>query len=151
MNDSLLDRDSYQRFLVKINAINPDSQPQWGKMSAAQMFAHCADVQETYNGLQPWGKISLLARLLKGQIKKLVLGDRPYQKNLPTLPQFKQTEHKDFTIEKDRLLKQLELFHIRDAEVIKEFKHPLWGNLTLNERDRITSKHLIHHLKQFGV
>ena len=47
---SLYSHDVYQLCLARIEKLTPQTQPQWGSMSAAQMLAHCAEILEVANG-----------------------------------------------------------------------------------------------------
>lgn len=142
--------DVYEACLVRLHQINEGTRPQWGQMSAAQMFAHCAEVLEVANG-KPLENTPFLARLFKGFIRDGVVNEKPYPQNLRTHPQYKQTQQRDFATEKQRLLEALAQFYHEDkAEAVKHV-HPLFGTMTLEERGWSQYKHLDHHLTQFGV
>jgi len=140
----------YKECLERLSKIGSDSAPQWGKMSAAQMCAHCSEVQAVANGdkdlKSPW-----IMKLFKGRIRKTVFGDDPYTKNSPTASQYVIKEEKDFGQEKDRLLVALEKFHSMSPEEALKIAHPFFGIVPLDERGWGMYKHLDHHLVQFGV
>ena len=116
-------------------------------MSAAQMLAHCAEIIEVANG-KPLENTPLMARLFKGMIRKMVVGDEPYPKNTRTHPQYKQTAERDFETEKTRILGALSQF--KEGEGVPR-EHPLFGAMRVEERGWSMYKHLDHHLTQFGV
>ena len=151
MKENLYDESCYSTILARINNLNASSIPIWGKMSIAQMLAHCATVLDTYNGDLPFGKVNWIARLFKKMVYQVVVGDKPYGKGGPTLPQFKIVEDKEFHHEKERLLTALEKFYTTDEQVAARLKHPLFGKLSRPERGWAMYKHLNHHLEQFGV
>ena len=70
---------------------------------------------------------------------------------MPTAPAFKQKGRKDFNQEKTRLVESLGAFYEQRAPFKAHLHHPLWGDLTVDERARAVTKHIYHHLHQFGV
>ena len=87
--------------------------------------------------------------MLKGMIRKMVVGPKPYPKNTRTHPQYLQTEPRDFDTEKARLLAALNAFV--EAENSPARPHSLFGVQTHDEKGWAGYKHLDHHLTQFGV
>jgi len=147
MGRSLLDPDTYRECLERIDAVTADTPPQWGSMSAAQMLAHCAEVQEVANGKDLVGT-PFLVKVFARMIRHMVVNDTPYPRNSRTHPQYVQTQEQDFDLEKLRLLAALDSFV--DAGP-REGRHPLFGRMTADERGWSCYKHLDHHLSQFGV
>jgi len=146
---SLYTAEVYDHCLARIDRLTPDTSPDWGTMTPAQMFAHCAEVQEVSNGSRELVGTPLLLRLLGPLIRRAVVSDRPYPRDTRTHPQYRQTERRDFQAEKKRLLLALEA--LRRAEDEPPPRHPLFGTLTPDERGWSSYKHLDHHLRQFGV
>lgn len=144
---SLFDQDVFDQSLERINKLTSDTKPDWGKMDTAQMLAHCAEVIDVSNG-KPLKNTPWLVKLLKGMIKKMVIGPTPYPRSTRTHPQYLQNSPKDFQAEKKHLLESLtKLKELEDSDV----PHPLFGNLTKQEKGWAMYKHLDHHLTQFGV
>lgn len=142
--------DVYRECLSRIDKLRPDSTPEWGSMSPAQMLAHCAEIQEVSNGKAltgtPW-----FIKPFKGFIRKMVLNDQPYSKGIRTHPQYQMDDEKDFETEKERLKRSIETF-VNDVKQEKEVPaHPILGTMTHEERGWGMYKHLDHHLRQFGV
>lgn len=48
---------------ARIEALTPDTAPLWGKMSAAQMMAHCAEILEVAGGKEMRGTPRLLGAM----------------------------------------------------------------------------------------
>ncbi len=142
--------ESYQDCLHRIEKMTHDSRPQWGRMSAAQMFSHCAEILEVANG-RDLKNTPLIAKLFKGMIRKMVVNEKPYPKNTRTHPQYRQTTDKDFETERKRLLLALDKLVNMDEEESTQIIHPLFGMMTLQEKGWSMYKHLDHHLTQFGV
>jgi len=147
---SLYSPEAYQNCVHRLEKLTSESRPQWGSMTAAQMLSHCAEVLEVSNG-KPLTNTPFAAKLFKGWIRKMVLSDKPYPKNLRTHPQYKQSSERDFETEKKRLLDALKAFINFDRESSGQMEHPLFGRMTPEERGWSMYKHLDHHLTQFGV
>lgn len=147
---SLYDQATYEECLGRLQKINADTNPLWGKMNAAQMFSHCAEVVDVTNGKAL--KVPFLIRaFFKGAIRKVVFGDQPYPKNSRTNKQFIKEGELDFEKERKNLLQSLAQFYTMPEEKAAATKHVLFGLTTREEKGWSMYKHLDHHLKQFGV
>ncbi len=146
---SLFSSEVYQDCLNRIEKLTSETQPQWGSMTAAQMLAHCAEIQEVSNGKE-LKNTPFIAKLFRGMIRKMVINDRPYPKNTKTHPQYLQTKACDFANEKKRLLDALAKF-VDGKEKSEATEHPLFGKMTAEEKGWGMYKHMDHHLTQFGV
>lgn len=144
---SLYADDVYQLSLARIDELAPQTPPEWGNMSAAQMLAHCAEILEVANG-KPLENTPLLANIFKGLIRTMVVSEKPYPKNTRTHPQYRQTAERDFETEKQRLLGALT--QLKEEEGLSK-EHPLFGAMSAGEKGWSMYKHLDHHLSQFGV
>jgi len=143
---NLFDTNDYNHFVNRINQLQADSKPQWGKMNAAQMLKHCMEVQDACNG-KPLQNVSFIIKLFKSFVKKSVLSDKPYPKNSPTAPQYLVTNTIDFNEAKAAFLSSLERFVANTGSA----EHTLFGTLSKEERNKAVAKHNLHHLEQFGV
>jgi hypothetical protein len=144
----LYDDDVYGECLRRIDALTPDTVPQWGVMSVGQMLSHCAEIQEVSDG-KALENTPFIVKLLGGFIRKMVVSDKPYPRSTKTHPQYLQKTEKDFATEKERLLAALAAF--RAAEHGPATRHALFGELSHDEKGWSCYKHLDHHLTQFGV
>lgn len=147
---NLFDQKETQETIDRINNLKPDTQHLWGKMDVAQMMAHCNVAYEiVYTDKHP--KPGAFARLMvKLFAKNVVIGDKPYKKNIPTSPIFKMTEPKDFEVEKKRLIDHLNKTQELGASHFNGLDNPAFGDLTDKQWNTLFSKHLDHHLRQFG-
>jgi len=148
---SIFDEETYKECLARIDQLTTDTQPQWGKMNAAQMLAHCCEIQDVANGKDLKGT-PFLVKLFKNMVRKTVVGEKPYKKNSPTHPQYKKDGFQcDFDTEKNRLSATMSKFYNEDPEILAQIIHPLFGKMTRDEKGWAIYKHLDHHLDQFGV
>ncbi len=135
----------------RIKSISNSAQPQWGKMNAAQMLAHCNVTYEmVYTDIHK--KPSCMGKFfLKFFVKNLVTNETPYKANSRTAPQFLITDAKEIEQERTRLIdyinqtQQLGELHFQGKQ-----SHS-FGPLNTSEWNNMFYKHLDHHLKQFGV
>lgn len=146
---SLYSSEVYEDCLNRIEQLTPETQPQWCTMTAAQMLAHCSEIQEVTNGKE-LRNTPFIVKLFRRMIRNMVMSEKPYPKNSKTQPQYLQTKNCDFTNEKKRLLDALAKF-VDDKEKSESAKHPLFGRMTVEEKGWSMVKHLDHHLTQFGI
>jgi len=145
--ESLFDSETVRAVEERIEALKPGAESLWGRMSPAQMMAHCAEVHEVWLG-KKLGRTPLLIRMVGPLLKGLLVSDKPYRRNSPTHPQYRMTNPRDFTTEKARLLASVRALSESPRE---EFRHPIFGRMTAEEKGWATYRHLDHHLSQFGV
>ncbi|WP_435414752.1 DUF1569 domain-containing protein [Polaribacter aestuariivivens] len=137
--------------ISRIEKLTPETQPNWGTMSVAQMLAHCCVTYEmVYTNKHP--KPNAFTRwILKTVIKNSVVSEKPYPKNGKTAPQFLIKEDKLFETEKKRLIDFInKTQQLGENEFDKKESHS-FGKLTKKEWNNMFYKHLDHHLTQFGV
>lgn len=134
----------------RINSLTPDSKAIWGKMSVSQMLAHCGEPIKA-----GFGEIKLkrgLAGILFGRIaKKTMLGEKPFKHGLPTDKKFIFKDDLNFDDEKNKLIALVSRIAENGPAGISKEPHPFFGQLTTEEWDALTWKHLDHHLNQFGA
>jgi hypothetical protein len=135
----------------RIEKLSPDTKPLWGKMSVGQMLAHCSvayDMALTdkypISGKFKTFMISMFA-------KNQVVGDKPYPKNGRTAPEFLITDEREFATEKERLIGNLKKTRQLGSKHFEGKQSVSFGKLSANEWNMLFSKHLDHHLSQFGV
>lgn len=140
-----------EQVIGRINLLNTESKPKWGKMSVDQMFAHC-NVTYEMAFEDKHKKPGAFARfLLKSFIKKTVVNEKPYAKGGRTAPAFLITDTRNFENEKTRLINYIRKC-VELGEAHFEGKESLsFGNMTKTEWNNQFYKHLDHHLNQFGV
>jgi hypothetical protein len=144
---SLNDPTVIQQIKERFNKLTAASQPQWGKMTVSQMLAHCGNTLEA-NLDEKHPKPSFFGGLLGRMVKKSVVNEKPFKQGLPTSPHFVVANERDFLTEKHRLLALLDRIQTVPP---KNAVHPFFGKMSAEEWNTLNSKHLDHHLRQFGV
>jgi len=113
----------------RIQKLTPETQPQWGKMTVAQMLAHC---NVTYELVFEEGKHpkpgAFMKFILKSLVKKKVISETPYKQNGQTAPAFLITDERNFEVEKERLIA-----HINKTQQLGE-DHLITRFLTRSDR-----------------
>ena len=148
----LFSADGVAAITGRINQLTPETKPLWGKMSVDQMLAH---VNVPYEMMYEPGKHPKPKGLMKWVLKKFVkiniVNETPYKRNMRTAPSFLITGKKDFDAEKTRLITYLGKTQELGAEHFDGRESHSFGPLTKTEWNNMLSKHLDHHLTQFGV
>ena len=85
---NIFNKEVSDAILKRIDTLTPVTQPKWGKMSVAQMLAHCnVSYEMIYEDIHPKPN-AFMKFILKALIKNKVTGETPYPHNSKTAPQF---------------------------------------------------------------
>lgn len=137
-------------FVLRIEKLSPISQHIWGTMSVSQMLAHIQlPIKVALGEMQPKRSIGFL--LFGSLLKKRLINNKPFVKELPTAPSFVVKHDRNFDSEKRNAIELIQRLSSAEPLQIQNRKHPIFGKLTAEEWDVLTVKHLDHHLRQFGV
>ena len=147
---NLYEAAAVQEVMDRLGRLGPDSQRLWGKMTAAQMAAHCsAGLENAVGDTNP--SRMLLGRIVGPFVKKGLLGEDPVGKNSPTAPGLVITDDRNLEKEKKRLSVLIQRFSSGGPAKCTTHPNTFLGPLTPAEWARLMYKHLDHHFKQFGV
>lgn len=149
-NRSLYNRHQQEVMIARLSALRPDSRRQWGTMDAAQMLAHCQAAMRVALGELKL-KRGLIGVLFGGMARRKLLSDKPWSRGMPTAPEFKIADAREFAREHEAMLELLRRFARGGPSLLTQEPHPFFGKLTSHEWDTLQWKHLDHHLRQFGV
>ncbi|BDD06875.1 DUF1569 domain-containing protein [Aureibacter tunicatorum] len=149
--NNIFKNSDIEAFKSRLENINHDSQPKWGKMNASEMLAHLNVMFEmTYEDIHP--KPNALTKfLLKLLVKPLVTGTKPYGKSKRTASQFIISGQREFDVEKDRLVNYIDHTYTLGPEYFENKESHSFGKLSSQEWNNMFSKHIDHHFTQFGV
>lgn len=146
---TLADAATRATMVSRIARLTPDMRPTWGRMTAPQMLAHCADgLRMAYGDLPCAAKNVPLARL--AVVKWLMLNVIPFPKGAPTAPELIARAPDAWGDERAAIEA---LVHRFGQETGRSSwpPHPLFGPMTGAQWGQLAWKHLDHHLRQFGV
>lgn len=135
----------------RIGKLTPNSQRQWGKMTAAQAMEHCSRTMEWAVGdtREPQ---SLIGRIVGPMVKSRMLRDeRQMGRNMPTAKTLVVQDDRDLAKECVRLSGLVDRFCAGGPQRCTTNPHAFFGKLTPEEWAQLMYKHLDHHLRQFGV
>lgn len=148
---NLFDKAEAQETIARVDQLTPESQPLWGKMGVTEMLAHCNVAYElVYTDKHPKPK-GLKKAFIKFFAKNIVVGPKPYKRNMRTAPEFLIVDEREFKEEKNRLIAYIKKTQELGADHFEGKESHAFGRLTKNEWNVLFSKHLDHHLQQFGV
>lgn len=137
--------------IERINNLNENSQPKWGKMNVSQMLAHCCVTYEmVYEDKHPKPNF-LMKFILKAFIKDVVVNEKPFKQNSQTAPAFLIKTDKNFQEEKERLINFIKKTQQLGENYFDGKESHSFGKLNKNEWNNMFYKHLDHHLNQFGA
>ena len=139
------------QLIERINKLNPDTQPKWGKMSVAEMLAHCCVSYEMiYENKYPRPN-AIMKFVIKLLAKNAVVNEEPYKHSERTAPQFIIAGKRDFSVEKKRLVEYINKTQQLGESYFDNKESHSFGTLNKTEWNNMLYKHLNHHLSQFGV
>lgn len=140
-----------EMMIKRINKLSLETQAQWGKMTVAQMLAHCNVTYEmVYETIHPKPG-ALMKFILKMMVKNKVVNEASYPKNNQTAPQFIIKDAREFEKEKQRLIAYVSKTQQLGGAHFDGLESNSFGKLTSTEWNNMFYKHLNHHLTQFGV
>jgi hypothetical protein len=137
---------------TRLGKLEPQSERRWGKMTAAQMLAHCSMSMQWAVGEVVPEKGALPARLIGRLVKPMVFrNDDPMRKNSPTVRGLIVADERDLGKERNRLSGLIDKFTAGGAAGCTRNPHSFFGRMMPEEWAILMYKHLDHHLRQFGV
>jgi hypothetical protein len=149
---NLFDATAAEEIKERLGNLEPESERRWGKMTAAQMVAHCyLSMQWAVGDVVPEKGPPHLC-LMGLLVKPIVLGNEdPLRKNVPTVKSLLVADERDFDRERERLSGLIDRFAAGGAVGCTRHPHSFFGKMTPEQWAILTYKHLDHHLRQFGV
>jgi hypothetical protein len=149
---NLFDATVANQVKTRLGKLGPQSERHWGKMTAAQMLAHCSlSMQWAVGELVP-EKGALPARLMGRLVKPMVFrNEDPLRRSSPTAQSLIVIDRRDLDKERDRLSRLIDKFAAGGPAGCTTNPHSFFGKMTPDEWAILMYKHLDHHLRQFGV
>ena len=147
---SLFEKGTAEELKQRMAKLMPESQRLWGKMSAAQMLAHCSVAMEVSLGdrvlRQVW-----LGKLFGKRAKASMMSGKPIGRNMPTDKAYLVKDERDLNLERKKLEGLIDRFQAGGPEGCTKHSHSFFGAMTPEEWSELNFIHLDHHLRQFGV
>lgn len=108
---NIFSKDILENVIQRINNLQPETQPSWGKMNVSQMLAHCNVAYEMVYDNKHAKPNFFMKAIMKTFVKKIVTGETPYKRNSQTAPAFIIKDSRNFKTEKNRLIDYLNKTH----------------------------------------
>lgn len=148
---SIFDTATTDEMIARLDKLQADTAPQWGKMNAGQMLAHLNVAYDIAYGVIPVKYNGLMRLLFKFMVKPVVVGNKPYQKNGRTAPVFLIKDERDFAAEKAKLSGYMRKMQAEGAAAYEGKWSESFGKLSAQEWSNQFWKHMDHHFTQFAV
>ena len=149
--ENIFDKQTIDRFALRIEKIGLDSKSQWGKMNVYQMLKHCTENDRMLQRKKVYKRLFIGRLFGKIALKANIKDDQPLKKNGATHPELIIKTNGDIEQQKKEWLSLLRDYPNINEEVYQSFIHPFFGKMKQEEVSRFAYKHIDHHLRQFGV
>lgn len=146
----LFNKEVSVQLIQRLETVKKEQQPQWGKMNAAQMFAHLNVMFELALESKHPVPNRFIRCLLKTMLKSKLTNEVCYKKNSRTAPEMIIKHSPNFEEEKKRTIHYLSVLSEKGDNYFENKEHPSFGVLTTKEWNSLFYKHIDHHLKQFN-
>lgn len=145
---SVLDKATRDELINRINSLNENRRPQWGKMNTYQMMKHCTLWEEMLSGEIKCKQVFIGRVFGKMALKSLLKDESPLKHSTPTSPELRVPETEgDIASQKATWIALIE----HNAQSSNTgFVHPFFGQLTREQVGYLAYKHIDHHLRQFN-
>lgn len=148
---NVFDKKDKTELLSRIENLSASSKPKWGTMDVAKMLAHCNVTYEMVYDNKHAKPNAFKKFILKMFVKSIVVSEKPYKKNGQTATEFMIKDEKVFETEKKRLIDYINKTQELGENYFDGKESHSFGVLSAVEWNNMFSKHLDHHLTQFGV
>lgn len=138
-------------FIERLDRLSGNSAPCWGKMTAAQMLAHCCEVTREALGEKKITMVDLDNETRKKLLYINTKDNTPMEKFIEADEGSVISDYRDFETEKSNFITTIKKLRTGNKIEFENRLHPFFGNMTANEWFVLTLKHLDHHFRQFGL
>lgn len=145
---SLFDAARRAEVLRRVDAIDPGAPPRWGVMRAPQMLHHLTLALRMATGELQCRRVRSVAAL--PGVKHAIIYLLPFPRSVPTARELIAGAVGDWELERGVLAGALDAFGRRSPGGPWP-PHPLFGALSGAAWGVLASRHIEHHLRQFGV
>lgn len=146
---SLLNAKNQQRILDRIERLEPERSPLWGRMTAPRMVAHlCDQMRLTLGGVEV-APMRSYARY--PVVRELLLYVLPWPKGKVKGPREAfVSKPGEWENEVKNLIDLIQRYVEEDPRPTYP-DHPLFGRMSRRDWGVLCYRHIDHHLRQFGV
>ena len=143
-----------EKLVPLLRGLPSHTKPVWGKMTAQQMTEHLADTFRLASGRLVNTKLVTPPEKLEA-FQQFLMSDEPFPKGIenPLLPK-DPAPVRNTNIEEaiDDLQTEIDYFFaVFEQNNQQTTLHPYFGQLDFDMNVQAQYKHMLHHLKQFGI
>ena len=151
---TLDDPSTLSSLIDRLRSIQPDAERRWGTLSAHEMLCHLFDGHRFILELRDPSKPEPAVKS-RPVLKWIALySPLPWSKNAQTSasadPKRDGTQPADFRSDQDRAIESLRRVASAPPEKLAQV-HPLFGPMSSRDWYHSVSRHVDHHLRQFGA
>lgn len=146
-------KDFFLRTIPLLRTLNPESSPIWGSMTPQHMVEHIVGSWRISNGRSRVGEVLDKAEIERR--REFLFSATPYAKNIPNpvfskgLPPLRKASLNDAIDQLEDEMTAFFAYHESNPNAIET--HPVFGDLDHTGWLIFQTKHMTHHLKQFGL
>lgn len=150
---SLSNQGDKREVLERLASLKSDCKAQWGKMNAHQMVCHLSDSFKCATGEKT---AAFAGNLFSRVFVKWIALKAPLQwpKGVKTRPEMDQqvggSRPSEFEADRKELERMVERFTSTSPD-FQWHRHPMFGDMKVEEWFRWGYLHMDHHLRQFGL
>lgn len=141
--------------LSLLNGLNAEDKGKWGKMNCQQMVEHLTVIFKISSGRINLPLVTPLEHLPK--YKEFLMSEKEFRENTKAPAQYipdeplplKYANMQEAVRGLEKSITEFIACFKEDAE--KKITHPVFGELNFAEWVQLHHKHVMHHLKQFGI
>lgn len=145
------DHDYVLEVVRRVENLKPSAKPAWGVMAPAEMVGHLVETLrysmgrgQEYEDIGNWFTKVVLRRLLRWGLLRIPKNIKaPRAPGMPPTPAPSDAETLHAVLE--------EYLSLVQAGELAPVRHPVLGDLDVDEWARLHVLHTEHHLRQFGV
>lgn len=140
---SLEQESARTELLTRLDSVNDDTKPLWGKFTARAMLDHIARATEMAAGEREVAPKKLPTRYFP--LKQLFIYVLPFPKGLPTAPELLTDSPRSLDDSKSAMRRLITTFDPKPCD------HPAFGMMSAHAWSVLVYRHVDHHLRQFGA
>lgn len=145
---TIFDQSTRDELTGRIQALDENAAPLWGKMTVYQMLKHCTLWEEMIAGNKKYKQVFLGRLFGKMAMKSFLDPDKPIPHSAPTIKDLIITGNGDIAAQKKEWIARIgDQAHFSNDNFI----HPFFGKMTKEQIGVMAYKHSDHHLRQFGA
>jgi hypothetical protein len=142
------------RLIALLNGLPTETKASWGKMTVQQMIEHFADYMRITSGKVLYTDIITPPEQLD-KMRGFLESEKPFRENTrnPLMPEVPAPVRNPSKAEAIKELKEEidYFFEVFEKNKLQVTRNPFFGDLSYEQNIKLTYKHAMHHLRQYGV